>query len=436
MLNLFDRKINNGPSGWLSPELSGKSIYLAIIIAFVAAMFAFLFLLSRFYRSSEMHGNQNYITARDNLLSAVRIGMQNNQLVGFNEHKEIDLYSDNTSLINLKKKYWGVYGIISTSTVFQQDTISLNALYGLRILGDTKTGLYIADHGHYLAIAGDSYLSGDCFLPKLGGRKAYIDGRSFRYSRIVDGSILQSKSELPRLQESFISYCKDELFNNSMTDQQVSENALNSDDIVRSFTEPSLHIHSTDAIRLDKLSLAGNIIVQSDTKIVIDPNAELDQVICVAPNIYISSGFEGRIQCFAIDTLVVESGVRLKYPAAVAVMGFERSTALLKISEDAVVEGGVLVWAEMEKGEKAELEIDPGARISGIAYSSGTTEHRGRITGSLFCDKLVLQTRQGYYENHLLDAWVDPLSIEPSFGSAISMQNIDENNKQIIKWLN
>jgi hypothetical protein len=82
------------------------------------------------------------------------------------------------------------------------------------------------------------------------------------------------------------------------------------------------------------------------------------------------------------------------------------------------------------------FNISAGAKIYGTVYCAGKVETRGKVFGTLYCDRFFLQTRQGYYENHLLDAWIDPKGLEPEFTSGIFMETTGPNSmNRIIEWL-
>lgn len=419
-------------------RLPAKAIFLAIIVAFVAAIYAFLFILSRYYEKAVLTNLTISRQLDDNTLSVINILMQKNDFAEYNVPAVISLFEDSNQQVALSKIRWGVYSVARASAERKKYSSGRIALYGTRLRGKDNTGLYLADHGHYLAVAGDTYLTGDCFLPRLGARKAYIDGKSFKYSKIVNGAVRTSAKELPALSEALLKYISEELLEGSGADDSIAgDQALNNDHIVRSFTESPLRIESGEDIYLANISLEGSVIIHSGTLIRIAKSAKLKHVICLAPTIVVDAEFEGQVQLFAIDSLIVGEGARLRYPSAAVVAGIGRSSAYLLLSEDAVVEGTVLAWAELMDNNNVTVSISREASVYGMVYSRGKTEHQGRITGSLYTDKISLKTRQGYYENHLLDAWIDPMSLEPEFSVANLFEPGSEvSQHKLIQWLN
>jgi cytoskeletal protein CcmA (bactofilin family) len=422
---------------FIGKKLSGRAIFLAIIISFISAILAFLFILSRYYGFVEITNINGYKQLTDNVSSAINVTIQKPDFIEWNKEISMNIYEDSSSAVSLKKYHWGIYNIASASAHWKNYFVERSVLYGQRSAGTNAVGLYLTDHGHYLAVAGDTYLSGNCFLPKLGARKAYIDGKSFIYAAIVNGTIQTSNDKLPSLTEEFIEYLENELFDSPfINDSLVSEDMLNNDIITNDFRKTTQHIHSKDLIDLDGIEISGNIIIQSDKAIRITEESRLKHIICIAPKIRVEKGFEGVVQLFAQDSLLIEEDVYLKYPSAAVVAGIGRSSANADLLTGSRIEGTVLLFAEMSDKKDVTLRISKDATVIGMVYCDGKVNINGKVFGSLYCESFILQTQQGYYENHLLDAWIDPLSLEPGFASGIFMKEMRENDlTQIIEWL-
>jgi hypothetical protein len=157
----------------------------------------------------------------------------------------------------------------------------------------------------------------------------------------------------------------------------------------------------------------------------------------VAPMIIVESGFKGKTQLFAADTVLIQKNVTLQYPSSVVSAGIETSYSHILIAEESRVEGTVLAFAEIEANRNVSVKLGAGSEIYGMVYCAGKMEHLGKIFGSLYCDFFFLQTRQGYYENHMLDAWVDPTVLEPHFsaGALFKTDSLKQINN-VISWLN
>ncbi|MEO1437949.1 MAG: hypothetical protein AAFV80_20575 [Bacteroidota bacterium] len=69
----------------------------------------------------------------------------------------------------------------------------------------------------------------------------------------------------------------------------------------------------------DNVNWKGKILVIAQNSIVVEANAHLEQVILIAPSIQFKKGFQGSIQAYASDQLIVEEEVQLHYPS---ILGF------------------------------------------------------------------------------------------------------------------
>lgn len=422
---------------FLNIRISGRALYLAIIISFVSALYAFLFILSRYYGFIEITSLNTYRRLIDNTTAVINITMQQESYIDFGQMQNMILFEDSLNVVQIHKKHWGVYNIVSAKSSWKNHQISRTALYGRKIGGELPTGLYLADHGHYLAVAGDTYLSGSCYLPKLGARKAYIDGKSFRYRSVINGRSAKSTEHLPQLSASFVEYSKNDLFESiASEDSVVSEKILNENSLKNNFSNATIRIQSEEYVILDNLNLQGNFIIQSHRKIIITADCQLQNIICIAPIIVVASGFVGKVQLFALDSVIVRDNAILKYPSAIVGAGIGRSAVYVGIGKNSRIEGCIVAYAEISENNDVQIKIDKGSEIYGLVYCAGKTEHKGKIFGSLYCDKFFLQTRQGYYENHLLDAWIDPVSLEKSFVSGYIFENSEPKQLNgVIEWL-
>lgn len=374
----------------------------------------------------------------DNVSSAIEIGMHQTNEFFFNNDTSLILYHDTLNKVNITKKHWGVYQVISAWALWKEDTVGKTALFGSSFGGPSAIGVYLADHGIYLAVSGDTRLTGTSYLPKLGVRKSYIEGKSFLQKKITNGPVKNSKDSLPVLNANMRKYWKKDLFElKGNNDTIVGENYLDKKELTNSFMNKTIRILSENEISLSGLTLSGNIIVQSDKRIFIAMDCSLNNVLCVAPDIYVEKGFEGKVQLFALDTVIVNPEVHLQYPSAVVTAGFGSTSAYLEIGKDCDIEGSVIAFSDAKINSSVSISLKQGSEIYGIVYCRGKVQERAKVFGSLYCDKFFLYGHQGYYEDQLLDAWIDPIHLEPHFVSGILFSNAWQHSQyRVIAWLN
>jgi hypothetical protein len=153
--------------------------------------------------------------------------------------------------------------------------------------------------------------------------------------------------------------------------------------------------------------------------------------------IIIASGFKGKIQLFATDSIIIQKNVTLEYPSSLVAAGIEKSYSRIQIAEGSKIDGTVVAYADIAANGNVTVKLDKESEIYGTVYCAGKFEHLGKVFGSVYCDYFFLQTNQGYYENHILDAWIDPIALEPKFstGTIFNADSLKLINN-IISWLN
>ncbi|NJK96559.1 MAG: hypothetical protein HC905_18030 [Bacteroidales bacterium] len=114
-----------------------------------------------------------------NLNSALNITLQMPEILQVDTAQYLDLYQDSTDMVAISKKRWGGYLIIKTMARWRVIEKSKHTLCGAEILPKDAVALYLADEGKYLSIAGNTMIKGNVYLPKLGVRKGYIEGKGF-----------------------------------------------------------------------------------------------------------------------------------------------------------------------------------------------------------------------------------------------------------------
>ncbi len=310
----------------------------------------------------------------------------------------------------IKHENWGGYSIVSTRAKWKNLKYRKTSLTGPYLNKEEKVGLYLADLGKYISIAGHTHLSGACYIPALGIRSVYIDGKPYKGSKLINGSEKTSKKQLPQINTDLLEWIKNSYTGQIAPNDSVGEqeSLYREQKIEQKFRNKPLIFNCHGEVNLSGIHLSGKIIVRSDSAIILNKTLKASGIIAIAPIIVVEKSFSGNVQLFARDSLLIDEDVNLGYPSFVSVCNPEGSKAFCFISEGASVSGGVLVVSQMEEGKKAELYIEKEADIHGIAYCSGSVSHKGEVYGSLYLNRFILKTKRGYYENHLLDAVVDP----------------------------
>ncbi len=281
---------------------------------------------------------------------------------------------------------------------------------GNEIFKEEKTGLYMADEGKYLSISGNTHLDGVCYLPEIGVRSVSVDGNVYSGSRLVYGSVKTSQDALPSLRDTLSHWMRRVFTKSDDANDSVrgTSDLYQKDSIVQSFSDKTLLYTSAGIIRLSNISLKGNIVIRSDTAVIIEKTLKAQNIIVAAHSVIVEQGFEGCLQILAKDSLLIEKNVTLTYPSMAAVYSYDASSVYAAVCKGAVIDGGVLCYSNASSLKSVRLYLLSGSVVNGIVYCNGETSFSGTIYGSLYAKRFFLKTKRGNYDNHLLNGVVDP----------------------------
>jgi cytoskeletal protein CcmA (bactofilin family) len=195
---------------------------------------------------------------------------------------------------------------------------------------------------------------------------------------------------------------------------------------------PTLEITSQSPIHLTTHTLRGNIILTAP-HVTISPQAHLQDILIIANGIHIESGFKGRLQLFATDSLYIEPNCTLNYPSA-AVLACTHELGTLYMGEESRLEGLLLSDATLiQQNTKTEstTTIDTKAEVIGNVIVVENLDLKGTVTGNLITGKFRLQTSAALYENHLLDATIQSEGRSPHY----AMPLLQEGPQQYLEIL-
>ena len=162
----------------------------------------------------------------------------------------------------------------------------------------------------------------------------------------------------------------------------------------------------------------------------------LNDIILVAPIIEIENNFHGRIQCFATDTILIGDHCILSYPSSLVVLRSDKSSnnTLISIKNYSTINGDIITYDPYQDINKFSLlKIEENTIIKGRVYVYGTIDLKGMLFGSLYTNKIILNTVSSVYENYLLNATIDASQLSKYYVSGYWSES---QNKGIIKYLN
>lgn len=416
-------------------KVKGGALYYAIFVAFVVSLICGFFILATWFFRGYLDTMNSRDQLRRNVTSGINLTLTNPGIIPYDESFETDLFSDIPSHVKFYKQRWGIYDILTCSSWLKEYSVSRTALMGENILKDEPVALYMADKSKYLSISGETRIKGVAYLPRLGIKRAHIEGESYTGYQIVYGEIKTSANALPDLNKGIVLYNMDILSEktSSFAGYVRIDRYVGYDSIYNSFLEPTLILYAPQNLSLSDICISGNVIICADNLVEIYPSARLEDLIIYCQKAGIAKNFSGTLQIFARDTILVGENVTMNFPSCLVVLSDDLNSPYVYIGKGSTISGGVVLYNNERNSRKAELYIEKGAVVNGQVYCDGDIEHKGQINGTLYCNGFTLKTPGAYYENHILDAGISFLDLSNYFvGFAIQ----ENRNSEVIKWLN
>ena len=432
------RKICNQYKKLSSKRIKGYALFFAIFIFAVVVILSSTLILSAYYNNHFY--NRVVFTDKlyNNAASGINLLLIHPDIVTETEPKLISLYQEYGDSIKLEKEQWGVFDLFTVTAFHEKLKVKRSAIIGNYKYDSTNVALFVADQGKPISITGNAEIKGNCVLPESGFKRAYIEGKNFTGSRMVDGKIKKSASSLPELNNNIaklnVDFFLNKYVNNS--NKVIAFEDLKKDTLAVSFQDSVTILYSSSPITLDYLFLQGKIIVLSEQNIHISNNANLNDIICVAPSIQVENDFSGKLQLFARDSIIIEENCHLKYPSVIGITIPQAGSKspYIRIEDNTIINGLVFIHQGMTTLDKQPvLRIAKEAIIKGQAYCNGYTEIKGSVYGALYTTKFILSTASSIYDNMLMDADIDIFKLSSNY---VGVDFINEQTQgSVIKWV-
>ena len=406
---------------------AGAMSYAIILSIVVGALCMSLIWITTSYRNTRFSlKNKEKLVV--NLLTGVKA---TRTLKSFTEEK---LFLINNDSVHIRKENWGLFNYFVVKARKKGRTLKRSFLSGHEIR-NAMPALYLSNNDKALKLTGSTKLTGSVFVPNGRVERGYIQGKNYEREKLVYGIVNESEKSLPPVSEDIITKSIDQLvsFQNEVFLDQLPF------DSIFEFDQPTNRYTQNIPITIDH-SLNGNLVVESKDSIFVSREAKLENVILKAPIIRFEQGFKGNVQVFAEQKIILEKDVQLEYPSSICLIdtdkNFHRSgKAIVEMEEGSSVLGGVLVLSKSPDFRNlVKLKIENESTVVGLVYNQGETMLKGKVIGSLFTKNLFLKMKSSSYENHLLDAEIDGISLPDYFLLPSWMEN-DESIEKRIKRL-
>lgn len=418
----------------LRPSIKGFSLPFAIFIFIVIVILSGT-LVSSVYLSNTIYNRVIWSSRLEsNSTSAINILLVHPDAVDYDVSKKISLFGEFGDSVTLKKEQWGLFDIIRSEAKFKNMNKGMAAIIGSYSYDSSNVALRIPDQGRAIALTGNALVEGKCMIPKEGFKQTSVEGKYYTGKKIKQG-VVHSSSKLPDLSSKYANLNLVYAFNKYRNSKSIYFNEWEGDSLFASFLDSTVSLYSEGLIVLGNVSLKGKIVVISESGITLSRSAKLSDVICFAPYIHVQSGFKGKVQLFATDSIRIEPESSFLYPS-VAGVNFSGNTgnASLNIGEKCEFCGITYIYCPKETiGISSVLSIGKESTIKGQVYCNRYTEIKGNVFGSVYTSQILMRTAAAIYENLIMDASIDMTRLSNNY---VGADLIDEGTTgNIIRWL-
>jgi hypothetical protein len=414
-------------------------MYLVIVIALVIAVLcSSLIVVAYFYRQGSQR-NARYAALELNLNSGINILLASSDSA-YSRQTVFNLFDGSTDSVSLQKMAWGIFDIGIVKSFRQKDTLFRAFSLANSIDSAKWAALYLADEDRPLSVSGATAITGNAFVPKAGIKKAYVDNKAYQGDeKLVNGNINNSQKKLPPLDEARLAALA-AYFLEKEPQARNDSNLLRADTIQNSFLKPTRTLFLGKKVETIKnIVLRGNIILESDTTLVIDRTAQLENVLVFAPAIIVNSGFRGTCQLFATDSIHIQAGCMFNYPSCLGVLNANSSKTnpyvKLVLDKNTLFNGAVFTHRQKEEEIMPILSLDSNVTVTGQLYAQGILQFKYnlQVNGSVFTKLFTYRSGYSLMENTLVDARISVKGLSPYYLTS-SLFPVSK-RKKVLQWL-
>ncbi|MFA6083770.1 hypothetical protein [Mucilaginibacter sp.] len=416
--------------------IKGSALYMVIVIALIIGIICSALVMVAYVYQAQYQKASRYSRLHDNLESAIAL-VRADSGRRYSQERKMDLFGQGQDSVMLQRYDWGLFDIGVVRAFRQSDTLLRLLEIGAGVDSARWCAIYLSDQDRPLSVSGQTSITGNAYLPKSGIRAAYVDNQSYQGSKqMVSGHQYDSRKELPSPQKDRLSLLRGLLSGGLPDDSLLRENR----EINNDFSQPVRYLNFKKVPHtLRDIRLSGRVIVVSDTTLSIDSTAQLEEVILIAKTIKVGSGFKGRCQLFATDSLIVGANSTFAYPSALCLLQFKSAKGLqphITLGDHLRFTGTVITWQETPTPLPPMLQIGRESTLNGQIYSSGVCAYKGklRVNGSLYTTRFLYRNDFTAFENYLINAAIDTRQLSPYYRTGLLLPGSGKKN-QIIQWL-
>lgn len=331
--------------------------------------------------------------------------LSNPEALSYDEFSPSDIF-ENDIITYSKKKKWGFYDILMSSTVFKNDTINKIGLVGTSETDKNFPALFVTNYDKPLKLSGQSKIIGISKVPNGFIEQAYINGPQGNAVEIR-GQQFTSEDKLPKITSSI----ELSIYNY----EKVSLDRFKSNEVFNSFLSKTIVIDISGNSNLSAFNIKGNIILYSTGTVTISNSTKLTDIVLFAKNVVVESGFKGNLQIISENDVILERHALLEYPSSIFVKN-DIDSVKVHLKPFSKIAGGIVIEGDNYINSlNRTLIIDKEASVYGSIYCYGSTQLEGEVIGHLFTDRFFLKTQFSDYENVILNGTINSDSLPKGF---------------------
>ncbi|MDB5274743.1 MAG: hypothetical protein JWO58_3110 [Chitinophagaceae bacterium] len=410
--------------------LRASALFIVLFISLIIGVLCSALIYSAYLYQTQVYTHIIHNKLEANTHSAINFLFSQKGEVA---NDSLDLFGEEQDSVSIRNMVWGVYDVAVVTAHAGKYKSVKHLMYGYKSDSLSNLSIYLTNQQKPLSISGNTSIKGVAYLPESGVQASYIDEQNYEGTVLVDGLIKKSGYSLPSLDTLMIDKLEKLILNaehDSLFDLDEK------DTLYRSFSEGTFFISAKEAIHIDHKVLSGNIMVHSNTAVYISSNNSLSDIIVAAPAIVVENGFVGNLQLFVKDSLIIGSNCEFKYPSVAGLIksNFKSKQSFITIGDHTSFQGLVFSYQKVKDVKETLVTTGKGAYIEGQIYVDGFLDLKQNVYGSVYCNRLMLKTNSGIYDNTLLNVTIDHSKLSRYYiGSSLLAS---KNKKSIIKWLN
>jgi hypothetical protein len=417
--------------------LKASALYIVIIIALVIAVICSSLIVSAYFYKLQYQKKFRYEQLDNNLSSGINILLESADTAYISE-KTFSLFNGDADSVSLHRFAWGVYDVGVVRAFIQKDTLFKTFSFAHAIDSAKWAAIYLVDEDRPFSLSGKTTIRGDAYIPKAGVQQAYIDNKAYQGDkRLIIGTKHVSDKKLPALASDRLKQLEQYREQSIVSDSAL----LKTDSVQCSFLKPTHFINfKKDVETLKNIKIGGNVVLLSDTTLTIDSTAILSNILVFARVIIVKSGFHGKAQLFATDSVSIGINCRFDYPSCAGILRFRpsivKSQARITIGAHTDFSGILFTYEKTDNPVKPLISVGKYTTVSGQVYAQGILELKDStmVNGSVFTSRFLYKNTFTLFENYLINTTIDSKALSPYYLTS-GLLPVSKKKKKILQWL-